>query len=101
MAKKVIIEEISVTGDPGCGHCRESKAKVPGMARQVGAKFEFNHLQSQKGMEIAKKHVDKKGNVDIPIIVIKEKVCSKTACSIREKTFTGFNEKKVKRALGL
>lgn len=101
MAKKITIKEVSVTGDPNCSHCQQAKAKIPAMTRQVGAKFEFNQLSSQKGMSIAKNHVDKKGNVDIPIITIKKEKCSKTACSIEEKTFTGFNEKKVKRALGL
>jgi hypothetical protein len=101
LLKKVTIKSIEVTGDPSCSHCQQAKAKVPGMAAKVGAKFKFNNLQSQKGLEVAKKHVDKAGNVDIPIIIVKKEKCSKTACLIDEKTFTGFNEKRIKRELGL
>ena len=101
LVKKVTIKEISVTGDLQCGNCQQAKEKIPDMAKKAGAKFEFNTLRSQKGLEIAKKHVDKKGNVDIPIIIIKKEECSKKACSVEDIVLQGFDEKKVKRKLGL
>lgn len=102
MPKKVTIKEISVTGDKeNCGHCAKAHETIPGLARKAGGSYKYNSLESQQGLDIAKKHVGKDGNVDIPIIIVKKEVCKKTACSVKETVITGFNEKKVKKALGL
>lgn len=87
--------KIRLSGDKdNCGHCKEGDEFFSTKAPEAGAKYEYYHIETPKGKEIAENvGIDDDGNVPLPSIEYCKSV--KEGDDVEEKCdyISGFNKK--------